>query len=96
MMAVAVSMPKQNTLPITEVSMAINDFQELQAVLSDNIKQLRAARGLAQERLGLESGVDRTMVSKVERRIANPTLEMLVKLANTLEVTVPDLLTKQR
>ena len=76
--------------------MAINDFQELQAVLSDNIKQLRIARGLAQERLGLESGVDRTMVSKVERRIANPTLEMLVKLANTLEVSVADLLTKQR
>ncbi len=76
--------------------MAMNDFQELQAVLSDNIKQLRIARGLAQERLGLESGVDRTMVSKVERRIANPTLEMLVKLANTLEVSVPDLLTKHR
>ncbi|MBM3484490.1 MAG: helix-turn-helix transcriptional regulator [Alphaproteobacteria bacterium] len=34
------------------------------------------------------------MVSKVERRIANPTLEMLVKLANTLEVSVADLLTK--
>lgn len=75
--------------------MAINDFHELQTVLSDNIKQLRTARGLAQERLGLESGVDRTMVSKVERRIANPTLEMLVKLANTLEVSVADLLTKQ-
>lgn len=96
MMAVAVSLPNQNTLPLTEVSMAMNDFQELQAVLSDNIKQLRIARGLAQERLGLESGVDRTMVSKVERRIANPTLEMLVKLANTLEVSVPDLLTKHR
>ena len=95
-MAVAVSLPNQNTLPLTEVSMAINDFQELQSVLSDNIKQLRIARGLAQERLGLESGVDRTMVSKVERRIANPTLEMLVKLANTLEVSVSDLLTKQR
>lgn len=75
--------------------MAMNDFQELQLVLSDNIKQLRKARGLAQERLGLESGVDRTMVSKVERRIANPTLDMLVKLANTLEVSVTDLLTKQ-
>lgn len=75
--------------------MAINDFHELQLVLSENIKQLRMARGLAQERLGLEAGVDRTMVSKVERRIANPTLEMLVKLANTLEVPVTDLLCKR-
>lgn len=75
--------------------MAINDFHELQLVLSENIKQLRMARGLAQERLGLEAGVDRTMVSKVERRIANPTLEMLVKLANTLEVPVTELLCKR-
>jgi transcriptional regulator with XRE-family HTH domain len=74
--------------------MATNDFLEIQLVLSDNIKRLRAARGLAQERLGLESGVDRTMVSKIERRIANPTLEMLVKLANTLEVPIGDLLSK--
>lgn len=76
--------------------MATNDFSEIQLVLSDNIKRLRAARGLAQERLGLESGVDRTMVSKIERRIANPTLEMLVKLANTLEVPIGHLLSKDK
>lgn len=76
--------------------MATNDFSEIQLMLSDNIKRLRRTKGLAQERLGLESGVDRTMVSKIERRIANPTLEMLVKLANTLEVPVVDLLVKDQ
>ncbi len=76
--------------------MATNDFSEIQLVLSDNIKRLRRTKGLAQERLGLESGVDRTMVSKIERRIANPTLEMLVKLANTLEVPIVDLLVKNQ
>ncbi len=76
--------------------MATNDFSEIQLMLSDNIKRLRRTKGLAQERLGLESGVDRTMVSKIERRIANPTLEMLVKLANTLEVPVVDLLVKNQ
>lgn len=70
------------------------DISGLQRVLSCNIKRLRKEQGLAQERLGLESGVDRTMVSKIERRIANPTLDILMKLANRLGVSVPDLLTE--
>ena len=72
--------------------MVRNDFSSIQLTLSTNIKALRQERGLAQERLGLESGVDRTMVSKIERRIANPTLEILVKLANCLDVEVGELL----
>ena len=75
--------------------MSQKSFSEMQAVLSENIKALRAERGLAQERLGLEAGVDRTLVSKIERQIANPTLEILVKLAVCLNVSV-DTLLKQR
>lgn len=72
--------------------MSREQFTQLQAVLSDNVKALRTSRGLAQERLGLEAGVDRTLVSKIERQIANPTLEILVKLAVCLEVPVDQLL----
>ena len=72
-----------------------HDFEELKAVLSQNIKSLRRDRGLAQERLGLESGVDRTLVSKIERQIANPSLEILSKIAGYLEVSVIELLTKR-
>lgn len=71
------------------------NFTELKVVLSQNIKNLRRDRGLAQERLGLESGVDRTLVSKIERQIANPSLEILSKIAAQLEVSVIDLLTKR-
>jgi transcriptional regulator with XRE-family HTH domain len=46
---------------------------------------------LAQERLGLDAGVDRTVVSKIERKIANPSLDVLVRLAKTLDVKVGDL-----
>lgn len=67
-------------------------FAEARAVLSDNIKRLRAEQGIAQERLGLESGVDRTIVSKIERRIANPSLEILVKIATRLDVSLAELL----
>ena len=69
------------------------DFVALKATLSENIKSLRREQGLAQERLGLESGVDRTLVSKIERQIANPSLEILSKIAAHLQVTVTELLT---
>ena len=48
-------------------------------------------RGLAQERLALDAGVDRTVVSKIERAVTNPSLEILLRLANQLEVELADL-----
>lgn len=54
--------------------------------LATNMRRLRAARGISQERLALEAGVDRTMLSKIERRISNPSMETLLKLANRLGV----------
>ena len=57
-----------------------------------NIKAIRLKSGLSQEKLALEAGVDRTLVSKIERQIANPTLEILVKLALTLKVPIATLL----
>ena len=70
------------------------ELRELQFALSNNIRELRAQKGLSQERLALEAGVDRTLVSKIERVIANPTLEVLTRLAIALDVTVPRLLRK--
>jgi transcriptional regulator with XRE-family HTH domain len=72
--------------------MSTRELGELRLTLSENIRQLRGQRGLSQERLALEAGVDRTLVSKIERVIANPTLEVLVKLAIALQVPVTRLL----
>ncbi len=69
-----------------------SELRELQLTLSNNIRELRGQQGLSQERLALEAGVDRTLVSKIERVIANPTLEVLTKLAVVLGVTVTRLL----
>jgi transcriptional regulator with XRE-family HTH domain len=71
------------------------DFLALKANLSKNIKDLRHKKGLAQERLGLEAGVDRTLVSKIEREIANPSLEILSKIAAHLDVSVVTLLKRR-
>ena len=68
------------------------DLLALKKRLSVNIKAIRKSKGIAQERLGLDAGVDRTLISKIEREIANPSLEVLTKIACHLEVGVVDLL----
>lgn len=68
------------------------ELAEIRQALSENIKTLRKTRNLAQERLALDAGVDRTVVSKIERRVSNPSLEILVKLAVVLDVPVTRLL----
>ena len=61
--------------------------------LAANLKFHRAALDLAQERLALEAGVDRTMVSKIERGLArNPGIETILRLANRLQVQPHELL----
>ncbi len=75
--------------------MSKQTIQELRANLAANLRTIRAAKGYAQDSLALDSGVHRTMLSKIERCLTNPSLETLVKLANTLEVSVSDLLSEQ-
>jgi transcriptional regulator with XRE-family HTH domain len=70
-------------------------IEQLKAVLAQNIKARRSALGLAQERLGLDAGVDRTVVSKIERQLANPSLEILFRIAERLEISVPELLLQE-
>jgi transcriptional regulator with XRE-family HTH domain len=67
-------------------------LDQLKSDLAVNLRSHRAAQGIAQERLALEAGVDRTVVSKIERGVTNPSLAILLKLANTLNIDVSDLL----
>ena len=68
------------------------ELAEVRQALSDNIKALRKKRKLAQERLALDAGVDSTVVSKIERQVSNPSIEILAKLAVVLNVPVTRLL----
>ena len=72
--------------------MSEETFENVRHTLSTNIRALRKERKLAQERLALEAGVDRTVVSKIEREVSNPSLEILVKLAAVLDIPVARLL----
>ena len=74
--------------------MAMNKktLEEVRLDLAMNLKAIRAEKGLAQERLALDAGVDRTVVSKIERARTNRSLDVLLRLANHLDTTLDRLL----
>jgi len=55
------------------------------------IRELRISRGLSQERLADECGMDRTYVSGIERGERNPSLTNILKIAEALGVRVSEL-----
>lgn len=61
-----------------------------QAVVARNIRKLRVEKGLSQEALAVDAGIDRTYVSQLERKLKNPTVTILEKLAKALDASVED------
>ncbi|WP_223569825.1 helix-turn-helix domain-containing protein [Pseudomonas sp. BF-R-26] len=68
------------------------DYEQLRLQLAENIRLMRRIKNLTQEQLALTAEVDRTYVSQIERCTGNPSLMVLCKLANILEVTTDQLL----
>jgi transcriptional regulator with XRE-family HTH domain len=64
------------------------------AVVAFNLRKIRVARGITQERLAFDSGVDRAYVGGLERKEQNPTVDLLDRLAKTLGVSISDLFKK--
>lgn len=56
------------------------------ALLAENVRRLREARGASQEKLAADAGFHRTFVSQVERQVNSVILDNLEKLATALEV----------
>jgi len=53
-----------------------------------NIRRLRVARGVSQEKFAVDAGVDRTYMSRIERRLENPTVTVLERIAAALGVEI--------
>lgn len=58
----------------------------LRDVLATNMRRLRAARGLSQEELAHESGINRTYLSSVERSERNVSIDNVARIAEGLGV----------
>lgn len=60
-------------------------------IVGYNLKRLRIAQGVSQERLAYDAGVDRSYLGGMERGEENPTVDILDRLAVTLAVPIGEL-----
>lgn len=75
--------------------MAIAD-DDLADRLAKNVGQLRHMRGLSQEKLAQLAGIPRATWAHLESGGANPTLQVLHKVAGALQVSIEELVSKPR
>lgn len=68
----------------------------LKQALSANIKRLRKEQGLSQEKLALKAEIDRSYTSQVERCLANPSIDAILRISNALEVAPSELLDSRK
>jgi transcriptional regulator with XRE-family HTH domain len=59
--------------------------------LGKRIGQIRKERGLSQEKLALEAGLNRAYIGYIERGERNPTIETVEKISKVLKVTLDEL-----
>src|SRR4051812_49903330 len=64
--------------------------------LTENIRHLREVRGLSQQQIARAAGIPRATWTHLESGAANPTLAVLVKVADALQVRVDELLAAPR
>lgn len=60
--------------------------------LAANMKRLRKERRWSQEELADEAGLDRTYISGIERKVKNPTITVVERVARALKCRLGDLL----
>ena len=64
----------------------------LRDVLALNLRKLRRARGWSQEELAHRAEIDRTYISAIERRLYAASVDVLERLAMSLEIEANELL----
>ncbi|MEV0588885.1 XRE family transcriptional regulator [Nonomuraea sp. NPDC050310] len=63
----------------------------VRGAIAGNLRSTRLARGLSVRELAELTGVSKALISQVERAVANPTVEVLTRLADALGLTFADL-----
>ena len=66
-------------------------MDDLQTNLAANVRRLREARGLSQQRMAELSGIPRPTWASLESGAANPTLSVLSRAAQALQVSIEEL-----
>jgi len=61
------------------------------ALVAWNLRRVRVMRGLSQEKLAADAGVDRAYLGGLEREAENPTVDLLDRVAAALQVPLSEL-----
>lgn len=69
---------------------------EANALVAWNLRRLRVARGISQEQLAVDAGIDRTYVGGIERGKENPTVTILGRLAAALDLRITEFFREPR
>ena len=67
------------------------DSKSIQKTFGEVLREVRVGRGLSQQELALQSELDRTYISLLERGLRQPTLTTLIVLASTLDIDPAEL-----
>ena len=67
------------------------DDQQIKQNIASNIRQYRAKKKISQEKLSDLTGISQQHISNIENEQVNPSIELLLKIADALEVTLNDL-----
>ena len=69
---------------------------DLRHRFATNLRRIRHNRGISQENLAYEAGVDRAYVSRIERAVTYVGLEIIGKFADVLKVDPVEFFTAPR
>ena len=78
----------------TDGYVAVRPHQRMDVVqlLGVNVRRYRKLKGMSQERLALDAGMERSYVSDLERGTRNPSVRALGRLAKALGIEASNLL----
>ena len=66
-------------------------MRDWRAILAKNVRKYRQQRKLTQEQLAFEAEIDLTYMGGIERGKRNPSLLVMARIADALEVQLPKL-----
>ncbi len=69
-------------------------MDKINSAISQIIAQLRHEAGISQEELAHRAGIHRTYVSQIERGLKSPTLHVLIQIANALDTSASEIISK--
>ena len=67
---------------------------KLRQVVARNLRILRNQKGLSQEELAFQAGINRNYVGQIERKEKSPTVDMIEKLATALDIEPIEIFSK--